>query len=53
MHITFKRLEAPGTGEVWWGGGEKVGTSPGRWGGVGRRNGMSNSQREDREGNND
>ena len=22
MHLTFKRLEAPGSLEVWWGGGE-------------------------------
>jgi hypothetical protein len=20
MHLTFERLEAPGSGEVWWGG---------------------------------
>lgn len=20
MHLTFERLEAPGNGEVWWGG---------------------------------
>jgi hypothetical protein len=21
MHLTLEKLEAPGTGEVWWGGG--------------------------------
>jgi hypothetical protein len=21
IHLTFKRLEVPGSGEVWWGGG--------------------------------
>jgi hypothetical protein len=42
MHLTLKRLEAPGSLEVRWGGG---------WGhshgdrGVGRRYGMWNSQR--------
>jgi hypothetical protein len=41
MHLTLKRLEAPGSLEVWWGGGWRVG----------RRYRMRNSQREDWEGN--
>jgi hypothetical protein len=53
---TLKRLEAPGSGEVWWGGG--VGGVEG-WEGrdilleTGRRNGMRNYWRADQEGNND
>jgi hypothetical protein len=43
MHLTLKRLEAPESGEVWWGG---VGRQ-------GRRYGMRNSWRADQEGNND
>ena len=45
MHLTLKRLEAPGSLEVRWGGG---------WGhphgdrGVGRRYGMRNSRRVER-----
>jgi len=37
MCLTFKRLEAPGSGEAWW--VEGVGTSSWR---QGRRNGMRN-----------
>jgi hypothetical protein len=48
MLLTLKRLEAPGSGEVSWGGSVGVGTSSWRWG---RRYGMRNSQRADREGN--
>jgi hypothetical protein len=25
IYLTLKRLEAPGSGEVWWGGGGEVG----------------------------
>jgi hypothetical protein len=32
-YLTLKRLEAPENGEVWWGGGCKVGTSSWRHGG--------------------
>ena len=32
MHLTLKRLEAPGSLEVWWGGGMEVGTCLRRWG---------------------
>jgi hypothetical protein len=27
MHLTLKRLEAPGSSEVWWSGGWRVETS--------------------------
>jgi hypothetical protein len=33
MHLTLERLGAPGSGEVWWGGDEGVGTSFWRRGG--------------------
>jgi hypothetical protein len=44
MHLTLERLEAPGSGETWWGGS-------GKWGyplrdGVGKK-GMRNSRRGD------
>jgi hypothetical protein len=47
MHITFKRVEAPGRMEVWWlGGGDILIES-----GVGeRRYGMCNNQRVEQEG---
>jgi hypothetical protein len=41
--------EAPGSRDVWWGGGRGVETSSWR---QGRRNGMRNSERTDRKGNN-
>jgi hypothetical protein len=45
MHLTLKKLESPGRGEVWW-GGVRVGvrTSSWRWE---RRNGRRNSQKVD------
>jgi hypothetical protein len=46
MPLTLKRLEVPGSGEVWWGGG-CVGTSSWR---QGRRNEMRNCWRVEREG---
>jgi hypothetical protein len=45
MHLTLKRLEAPGSGEVWWGG---MGTLT--WRQVVGRCGMWNSWRVDQEG---
>jgi hypothetical protein len=35
MHLTLKRLEAPGCLEVWWGGGGEVDIlmETGMWGG--------------------
>ena len=50
MHLTLERLEAPGSGNVWWSGGGVVGTCFLRWA---RRYGMRNSQKEDWEGDND
>jgi hypothetical protein len=47
MHLTLKRLEAPGSLEVRWGGG--VGASTGGQSGVGRKNGMWSSWRVDGE----
>jgi hypothetical protein len=48
MHLTFKRLKAPGNLEVWWGGSRG-------WrhlhGDRGWEGGMGNSQRMDQEGN--
>ena len=35
MHLTLERLEAPGNGEAWWGGGMETG---------GRRDGTGSSQ---------
>jgi hypothetical protein len=43
MHLTLKRLEAPGSLEVRWGGG--VGATTWRWGRVERRCGMWSSWR--------
>jgi hypothetical protein len=48
IHLTLERLEAPGSGEAWRGRGG-VGTSW-RWG---KRNGMRNCWRADREGDNE
>jgi hypothetical protein len=48
MHLTLKRLEAPGSLEVRWGGG--WGHPRGDRGGVGRRCGMWNSRKVDGEG---
>ena len=45
MHLTLKRLEAPGNLEVWWGGG--MGASTWRQDQVGMRCGMWNRQRVD------
>jgi hypothetical protein len=45
MHLTLKRLEAPGSLAVMWSGG--VGASTWRQGGVMRRCGMWSSQRVD------
>jgi hypothetical protein len=42
IHLSLKRMEAPWSGEVWWG-------RDGGW--AGGRNGMWNSQRVDQEGN--
>jgi hypothetical protein len=47
MNLTLKRLETPGSREVWWGGVRKKGTSSWSLGG-GRRHGMWNSQWVDR-----
>jgi hypothetical protein len=46
MHLTFERLGAPGSGEVWWngvGGGDVLLETGGR------RYGIWNSQRVDQE----
>jgi hypothetical protein len=51
MHLNLKSMEAPGSGDVWWGGG--VGSrgwvhpcgDRGRVGGRGQKYGMGNSQR--------
>jgi hypothetical protein len=48
MHLTFKRLEPPGSLEVRW--GRRRGHPRGdRGGGLGRRFGMWNSRRVDRD----
>jgi hypothetical protein len=44
MHLTLKRLEVPGSLEVWWGVGVRVGTSSWRQG-VGRGYRIWNSWR--------
>jgi hypothetical protein len=46
MHLTLKRLEAPGSLEVWWGGWWR---NPYRDRGTGRRYGMWKSWRVDPE----
>ena len=51
MPLTLKRLEARGSGEVWWGVWSVCGYILLDTGG--RRNGMRNCQRADQEGNND
>jgi hypothetical protein len=48
MHLTLKRLEDPGSGEVWWGGSRGWRHPHGYR--EGRRYGMWNSQRIDWEG---
>ena len=45
MHLTLKRLEAPGSLEVRWGGGGEGWGHPHVDRAVGRRYGMWNSQR--------
>jgi len=35
MHLTLKRLEAPGSLEVWWGGDLLLETGSGQGGGMG------------------
>ena len=58
MHLTLKRLEAPGSGEVWW-DGVWVEVGGGGGGGdilldtEGKRNGMKNCGRTDWEGGKD
>jgi hypothetical protein len=49
MYLSLKRLEAPGSGEVWWGGSRGWGHPLGDGGGYG----MWNSQRADQEGDKD
>jgi hypothetical protein len=50
MHLTLKRMEAPGSEEVWWGRWWRVGTFSQRQL-VEMRDGMGNSQRVGQEGN--
>jgi hypothetical protein len=50
MHLTLKRFEAPGSGEVWWRRGRRMSTSSWRWG---QGYGLRNSQRADRKGDKD
>jgi hypothetical protein len=45
MHLTLERLEAPGSGEVWWDGqGGEILLE------MGERNGMRSSKRVNQEG---